>query len=469
MAPIQLTPTRIRVGFHRPGCTLKLPKRHHHDVTTREWRRWIRIPLLSSVLLAVAVAAAASPTLRRQRESEPDETIWSEHKSYFVAAMAVIAAQLGLIGGLLAERRWRLNAEGALRRTEARNSALLRTIPDLMFVLSPEGVYLDYNAHDQSELFVPPDQFLGRHMRDVLPADLAQSLEARLREVMKAEGPVSHEYTLSIGGAERHYEARLIRCDNETIICIVRDITANRDAAEQLHQTQLELAQAARMRALGELAAGIAHEVSQPLSAMITNARAGLRRLDASCPPEELRSVLNDVVGDGKRATNVITRVRGLVKQSPMRPVSLDVNDVVDDVIALSRPMLRERQVRLEIQRVPDLPPVTGDRIQLQQVLLNLVINAADAMRAVNAQSRVLEIRTLAHNGHVSVIVHDSGPGLTEASVRRIFTPFFTTKPDGMGVGLSISRSIVEAHGGQLNLKSNSDDGATFELELPVT
>jgi C4-dicarboxylate-specific signal transduction histidine kinase len=259
-----------------------------------------------------------------------------------------------------------------------------------------------------------------------------------------------------------------MRCDNDTLISIIRDITANRKAAEQLHQTQLELAQATRVRSLGELATGIAHEVSQPLAAMITNARAGLRRLEGSCPPEELRGVLNDIVSDGKRATDVITRVRGLVKQAPMRPTALDVNDVVDDVIALSRPMLRERSVRLEIQRVPDLPRVTGDRIQLQQVLLNLVINAADAMRAVSAHARVLEIRTARDNRHISVLVHDSGPGLTEASVRRIFTPFFTTKPDGMGVGLAISRSIVEAHGGHLNLKSNSGDGATFELELPV-
>lgn len=437
-------------------------------MTTQEWSRWIRILLLSVLLSAAAVAVASSSTFGEGLESVASEAIWSLHKTYVIATLVLIVAQFGLIGGLLAERRWRRDAERALRRTEARNSALLRTIPDLMFVLSPDGVYLDYNAQEQSDLFVPPDQFLGKHMRDVLPPDLAESLAPRLREAMTAEGPLSHEYTLSIGGADRHFEARLMRCDNDTIICIVRDITATREAAEQLHQTQQELAQAARVRALGELATGIAHEVSQPLSAMITNARAGLRRLDAACPAEELRTVLKDVVADGKRATDVITRVRGLVKQAPMRSVSLDVNEVVDDVIALSRPLLRERQVRLEIERVPDLPPVTGDRIQLQQVLLNLVINATDAMRSVHAQSRVLEIRTLGHHGHVSVLVHDSGPGLSEASVRRIFTPFFTTKPDGMGVGLSISRSIVEAHGGQLNLKRNSDDGATFELELPI-
>jgi PAS domain S-box-containing protein len=446
---------------------LKLPNRDP-DVTRRQWRRWIRLTLSVLVVVAVAVASVRSVSLRQLESKASERTIWSEHKAYVVAAVVIIAAEFGLIAGLLSERRWRHTAEIALRRTEARNSALLRTIPDLMFVMTPDGVYLDYNANHQSELLVPPDQFLGKNMRDVLPADLANAFEPLLRQAMNADAPLSHEYTLTLGGTERHFEARLMRCDNDTLISIIRDITANRKAAEQLHQTQLELAQATRVRSLGELATGIAHEVSQPLAAMITNARAGLRRLEGSCPPEELRGVLNDIVSDGKRATDVITRVRGLVKQAPMRPTALDVNDVVDDVIALSRPMLRERSVRLEIQRVPDLPRVTGDRIQLQQVLLNLVINAADAMRAVSAHARVLEIRTARDNRHISVLVHDSGPGLTEASVRRIFTPFFTTKPDGMGVGLAISRSIVEAHGGHLNLKSNSGDGATFELELPV-
>ena len=123
----------------------------------------------------------------------------------------------------------------------------------------------------------------------------------------------------------------------------------------------------------------------------------------------------------------------------------------------------------VEVTRAEDLPLVTGDRIQLQQVLLNLVLNAADAMRSVNVDARVLEISTARTNGVVRVSVHDSGPGLNEYSVRRLFTPFFTTKPDGMGVGLSISRSIVEAHGGHLALSKNSDRGATFEFELPVS
>jgi PAS domain S-box-containing protein len=398
-----------------------------------------------------------------------DPTLWSTHRSWVLGAMAIFVAQLVLIAALVAQRQSRREAEGALLRTEARNTAILRTVPDLMFVFSPEGVYLDYHAPNPDVLFVPPEQFIGRHMRDVLPPDLAQAFEPLLQQAFTSGEQLSFEYSLPIGGNERHYEARIARCDNDTVMCIVRDVTANYEAAEQLHQAQAELAQATRVRSLGELTTGIAHEVNQPLSAIITNARAGLRRLEGSTPPEDLRDVLQDIVSDGKRATDVIARVRGLVKQLPTRPASLDINEVIDDVVALSRRTLHQHQVAVEVNRGADLPPVTGDRVQLQQVLLNLVLNATDAMRSVQVDGRVLEISSARSNGVIRVSVHDSGPGLNEYSVRRIFTPFFTTKPDGMGVGLSISRSIVEAHGGRLSLSQNSDKGATFEFELPVS
>jgi C4-dicarboxylate-specific signal transduction histidine kinase len=396
------------------------------------------------------------------------QTLWSEHREFVLIALAVFVAQLGLIAALLAQHRRRKRAEAALRHTQHRNSAILCAIPDLMFVLSPEGQYLDYNAPNSAALFVPPDQFLGKHIRDVMPPDLAQSFEPLLRKVMTSEQPITLNYALPIGGAERYFEARLVKCDNDTIVCIVRDVTDSRQASEALHHSRAELAQAARVRSLGELATGIAHEVSQPLSAMMTNARAGIRRIDSSCEAAEIRRILQDIVSDGLRATGVITRIRGLVKHTPMRLTRLDVNDVIDEVAGLSGPMLRQHHVRLKIDRGANLPAVTGDRIQLQQVLLNLVINATDAMRNVGDRPRVLAIRIHQRDGYVTVRVHDSGSGLPEADVRRIFTPFFSTKPDGMGVGLSISRSIVEAHGGRLNLASNSPEGATFEVDLPV-
>jgi PAS domain S-box-containing protein len=417
----------------------------------------------------LAGSASEFRVLAAQADRGTVSTLWSDHRAFVVIALAVFVAQLALIAGLLAQRRrWQV-AERALRRGEARQSAILRTIPDLMFVFSRDGVYLDYNAPTPAALFVPPDRFLGKHIRDVLPRELAESIEPLFAKVMKTEQPVSLEYSLPMDGSDRHFEARLVRCDNDTIVCIVRDVTDRYRAAEQLQQAQSELAQATRVRSVGELATGIAHEVSQPLAAMITNARAGIRRLEGTCDVQEMRAVLQDIVADGQRASGVITRIRGLVKHTPMRLTRLDVNDVIEDVIGLSGPMLRQHQIRLDVDHRRDLPPVTGDRIQLQQVLLNLVINATDAMKQVTDRARVLEIRTAHRDSHISIRVHDSGPGLSETSIRRIFTPFFSTKPDGMGIGLSISRSIVEAHGGRLDLAGNSSEGAAFEVELPTT
>ena len=448
---------------------LTVPRAKDRVLPAGSTQRWSRGRLPSCAILALAVSAFEAPVWAAEVDGVAASALWSEHRAFVLIALAVFVAQLALIAGLLAHRRRRLIAERALRRSEARNSAIVRTIPDLMFVFSPDGVYLDYNAPSPAVLFVPPEQFLGKHIRDVMPGAVAQAIEPLLAKVMNTEQPISVDYTLPIEGSDRHYEARLVRCDNDTIVCIVRDVTDRYRGAEQLQQAQAELAQATRVRSLGELATGIAHEVSQPLAAMITNARAGIRKLDGAGDVQEMRSVLQDIVADGQRAAGVITRIRGLVKHTPMRLTRLDVNDVIEDVVGLSGAMLRQHQIRLDVERRRDLPPVTGDRIQLQQVLLNLVINATDAMKNLPDRARVLEIRTAHRDSYVSIRVHDSGPGLSEASVRRIFTPFFSTKPDGMGVGLSISRSIVEAHGGRLDLAGNSSEGAAFEVELPVT
>jgi C4-dicarboxylate-specific signal transduction histidine kinase len=181
-----------------------------------------------------------------------------------------------------------------------------------------------------------------------------------------------------------------------------------------------------------------------------------------------VREALQDIVSDGKRAGDVITRIRSMVKHTPLRRAPISINVVVDDVIALCRRLLRERHVRLHVALEPELPEVVGDRIQLQQILLNLVLNAADAMHANNGRPRALAIRSTRCDGGVTVSVSDSGAGLNGESLQRVFTPFFTTKLEGMGMGLAISRSIAEAHGGRLNLTHNSPEGATFELELPT-
>jgi PAS domain S-box-containing protein len=413
-------------------------------------------------LSALVALSAQTPA------AQPD--VWRDHRGFVLAAVAIVVAQLTLIAGLVIFHRRRRRAEEALSRSEARTGAIFRMVPDLMFVMSRDGVYLDYHARDSRDLFVPPEQFLGKRFQDIFPPDLATVFERHFEKALASDDPVVLEYSLPMPDGERHYETRLVRCDNETLMTIVRDVTSRHQAEEDLHRAQAELAQATRVRALGELAAGIAHEVSQPLAAMITNARAGIRQLDTrSTNTSVVRDVLRDIVSDGQRASDVITRIRGLVKQEPLRRAPLAVNDVIDDVVALSGRMLRQRRVALKLDLSPDLPRVVGDRVQLQQVLLNLVLNAADSMHNANGKGRALAIRSSRRDGRVAVAVQDSGGGLQPAVLERIFTPFFTTKPEGMGVGLSISRSIVEAHGGVLKLTSNSSHGATFEFELPAS
>jgi PAS domain S-box-containing protein len=396
-------------------------------------------------------------------------SMWRDHRRLILGVAGVLAGQLLLIATLVVHRGRRVKVERALRQSEARTTAILRMVPDLMFVMSRDGVYLDYHARNPHDLFVPPDHFLGKRMQDIFPPEMARLFQEKFEQALNCDEPVGLEYSLPMEGGEQHYETRLLRCDNDTIMTIVRDVTVRHQAEEELHKAQSELAQAGRMRALGEVAAGIAHEVNQPLAAIITNARAGQRALDAvPANPALVREALLDIVADGKRASDVITRIRGLVNQEPMRRTPLVINDVIRDVAALSDRMLRQRHVELHLELAADLPRVRGDRIQLQQVLLNLVLNGADAMRSIGGRARALGISSAQRNGHVTVAVEDSGSGLSQTELAQIFTPFFTTKPEGMGVGLSISRSIVEAHGGSLKLTHNSESGATFEFELPV-
>ena len=239
-------------------------------------------------------------------------------------------------------------------------------------------------------------------------------------------------------------------------------------AEETLCETQAELARAARLTTMGELTASIAHEVNQPLSAVVNNASACLRWLAAQ-KLEEARRSLAMVIADGHRAAEIIARIRALAQKTPPRKDSLDLNDTIRDVIALARNELQAHRVFLQAEFAGDLPLVHGDRIQLQQVLLNLMINAIEAMSSAGDGQSELVVRSArdAANG-VLVAVSDSGPGLDAKGLARIFEAFYTTKTQGLGLGLTISRRIIEAHGGRLWASANTPRGAVFQFTLPV-
>jgi signal transduction histidine kinase len=261
-------------------------------------------------------------------------------------------------------------------------------------------------------------------------------------------------------------------------------------AEEALQQAQAELSHLTRVTTLGELTASIAHEINQPLAAVLTNANAGLRWLAGDSPNlNETREAIGRIMRDGKRATEIIGRIRALARKAVPQPGWLDLNQAIWEITAMLRGELHRNRVSLQTQLATNLPALWGDRIQVQQVLLNLLMNGIEALRGMDQGPRELMVSTeksaeasagsaegtpetlafpVTARPHVLVTVRDTGPGLEPQGLERLFEAFYTTKPQGLGMGLAISRSIVHAHGGRLWASANAPQGAVFAFALPI-
>ena len=247
------------------------------------------------------------------------------------------------------------------------------------------------------------------------------------------------------------------------------EMAERRLAEEALRSTQAELAHAARVMTVGELVASIAHEINQPLTGVVTNAEACLRWLDGETASlDEARAAVRRIVRDGNRAGRVISQVRAMLKKTDPQTTPLDVHRVIEDAIGVLRTELRNARVSLHFEPADPLPRAMADRVQLEQVILNLLLNAIEAMRDTPEERRALWIRTGAGADEIRLAVEDAGSGVAPGDRDRIFDAFVTTKADGLGMGLSISRSIVEAHGGRLWVESEPGCGARFQFTLPV-
>jgi C4-dicarboxylate-specific signal transduction histidine kinase len=256
------------------------------------------------------------------------------------------------------------------------------------------------------------------------------------------------------------------------VVSTIIDVTERKRAQEEherLRQLESDLAHMNRLSMMGELAASLAHEVTQPIAAARNNARAAVNFLDKQ-PPDlgEVREALSCVVGDADRAGVIVDRIRDHIKKAPPRKHRFDLNEAINEVIVLARSAIAENGVSVQTRLAEGLAPVEGDRVQLQQVLLNLVLNAAEAMSAVDNGARELLISTEeSRKNDVLVAVRDSGPGVDPEHIERVFDAFYTTKPTGVGMGLSICRSIIHAHGGRLWADANEPRGAAFQFTLP--
>jgi len=360
-------------------------------------------------------------------------------------------------------------AQEALHRSEERNRAILRAIPDWIFILSAEGEFLDYHVKNPADLLVPPDVFLGKRIDEVLPPVIYEPLSRALGAALAADEPQRFEYTMEAGPAQRFYEVFVVRCDADKLLSIVRDVSDRKNAELDMTAQRRQLAHLNRVATIGELSGAIAHELSQPLAAILTNAQAA-RRLLVQDPVDlkEIRAILDDVIANDKRASVVIERLRALLRKDHSAFELLDLNDVAEEVLEIAHSDLVARRVSVTTRLKPSLQPVLGDRIQLQQVLLNLVVNACEAMSATPLADRQLIVTTTIRDAFAELSVADQGVGIPAEHLDAVFEPFVTFRDQGLGLGLSITRSIVLAHGGRIAAENNRGGGSTFRCVLPV-
>jgi PAS domain S-box-containing protein len=379
----------------------------------------------------------------------------------------------------------RKHAEEDLRSSEEKHRVIVEAAHDAVLSMDEKGAILLANPATRRIFGYDPVEIVGKPMTMLMPEMMRKLHENGFRRYLAtgkrhldwqgveltAQRKDGQEFPVEVSFGE------LTSNGHKVFTGFIRDISEKKQAEDRLRasernlqMTQAELARVSRLTTMGELAASIAHEVNQPLTAVINNGSACLRLLaNNNLEPEVLRRALEGIIADGTRASTVLARIRAFIKKQPAEKSELDINEVLQEVLVLAGRELYENQVLPDHQLKTDLPPVLADRVQLQQVLLNLVMNGIEAMAAVTDRPRLLGVQSrIDESGDVLVAVSDSGTGFG-LELDRVFNPFFTTKANGMGMGLSISRSLVESHGGRLWGAPNSPHGAVFSFTLPAT
>ncbi|MFH1111076.1 MAG: ATP-binding protein [Planctomycetota bacterium] len=368
----------------------------------------------------------------------------------------------------------RKRAEQALRGAENRYRALFEHTPCSVWAVDPaDGNFLDFNEAAHRSLGYTRAEFCHLTIPDIESRETPDQVAAHIQRVMETGYDEFESEHKTKSGEIRDVFVRVRRLeldDRAYLQAIILDITERRRAEEEARRHQAELAQVARMSTMGEMASGLAHELNQPLTAVVNYAQGALRRLrSGGGADEEVLNALEGATEQAHRAAEIIRRLADFVQKREPRRSTRNFNDAVREVVSFLEADAREHGVRIDLDLSVDLPDILMDNIQIQQVILNLVRNGIEAMSEMTVAERVLGIRTSVAGDALEVAVRDRGPGLTPEVQERIFTPFYTTKPRGMGMGLSVSRSIIDAHGGRLWAACNPDRGTTFHFTLPFS
>lgn len=409
-----------------------------------------------------------------QREYElPFRAVWSNGTIRHVNSLAhPVFNDTGIVVefvGTTIDTTERVQAEERVRQAYERVDMLLDSISDNFFGLDKEGRFTYFNEHAANQMRVlgrDPDALLGKLSWEEFP-DMPNK-EAVMRVLSDRVMIVDELYYAPL---EEWVENHMYPSNDGGLVTFQRYITERKRTEEELRKTQDELAHVTRVTTLGELSASIAHEVNQPLGAIVTNGQACLRLLACNEPDiEEVREAVECMIADGIRASEVLKRIRRLLKKSRGGKSSYSINDNIREVLALTANELTKDRIKVRTELAGDLPYVIADRVQIQQVVLNLVLNSKEAMSAASWQRRELLISTEHAESAILVTITDTGVGIAPENRESAFAPFFTSKEEGLGLGLSISQTIIESHGGRLwNTPNQNGQGTTFQFTLPIS
>jgi len=372
------------------------------------------------------------------------------------------------------------NRELALEIVERKQAEYLTS---QVFESSPDGIVIvgsDYRYQRVNPMYErywakPAEKIVGMHVGELVGMEVfEQKLKANYERCFAGEEVSFADWFIDTYGKRRYLAITYspLRPDSkqvEAALVISRDLTEHIVASETLRQAQADLEHVNRVTTMGELTASVAHEVNQPITAAVTNAKTCLRWLTRDQPDvEEARAAAMRIVQDGTRAAEIISRIRLLFKKETPQRKLVDINDIIRGIVMLLRTEATRHAITMRTELADNLPQITADQVQLQQVLLNLIVNSIDAMKEVDARRELIIKSRPAEHGKILISVSDTGIGLPADQLDQIFNAFYTTKTQGTGMGLSISRSIIESHGGRLWASNNPSSGATFSIELPI-